>query len=168
MPFNRPRKEQPGKKPPLLFSAADCEAFPDVSCGPLSLAAACRKTLQEIEEQIGFPETMNQGQVEHALKSFGISFKCQRAGTGKVKPELQTLRDGLAFIQWVGPWLKSGYGQEAYRHTHWIASSNGWVFDPLVGYGWLCETDWKPQIDAYAQGDNPRGWFIRAWFELLK
>jgi hypothetical protein len=160
MPSNRPQKGQPGKKPPLLFSAAECEAFPDISCGPLSLAAACGKTLRQIEERVGFPETMNQGQVERALQLFGIRFNCRRAGTGKVKPELQALRDGLAFIQWVGPWLDSGYGQEAYRHTHWIASLNGWIFDPLVEYGWLS--------DAHAQGDNPRGWFIRAWFEFLK
>lgn len=82
-----------------------------------------------------------------------------------MKLELQRLRNGFAYIQFGGPWMDSGFGVEIAKCTHWVASQDECMFDLLVECGSFSASGWKPQV--YAQEEDQRVWFIRAWFELL-
>jgi hypothetical protein len=152
-------------KPKLAFTLTDSEGAFDswgANCGPHALAAALNLSLGEVKRAVieSFKGWMNPTQMANALRHFGIEFAAEK------NLRTQKLRNGIGYIQWDGKWVKSSFRQDRYKHTHWIVSRNGWVFDPdSVKFGWYTEEAWRKEIDDFATREYD-GWFFWQWYEF--
>jgi hypothetical protein len=79
--------------------------------------------------------------------------------------------NGLARIQWTGPWTAEGANPKwRYRQTHWVASwlLDGWVCIFDVNAGLIAQKDWESTtVPWIVKNCVPRadgGWYItHAW-----
>ena len=153
-------------RPKLRFTLQEADrAFKNwaANCGPNALAAGLNLSLREVRKAVidTFNGWMNPTQMTNALKYFGIDFA--------VEKNLQTkeLRSGIGYIQWDGEWVRSSFRQARYKHTHWIASRGGWVFDDNAStFGWLSEQAWRADIEAFVAEEDYEGWFFWQWYEF--
>lgn len=135
--------------PFLKWTPAESDAAHDewgANCGPHSLAAALGKSLTEVRPHIGdFKGWMSPTMIERALRSMEVNFHPAK----NICTPL--LCNGLNRIQWHGKWLNPGVpARVAYRHTHWVAHSNGWVLctacDP---YAWQLDQVWRAWLSCH-------------------
>jgi hypothetical protein len=134
----------------------------NATCGPNALAAALNLSLREVKEGVvdPFPGYMNPTQMAAALNYFGVESSVEK------NLHTQELRNGIGYIQWDGPWVRDSYRLARYRHTHWIACRNGWVFDPdSLKFGWYTSKAWRNEVDAFAAREYS-GWFFWQWYEF--
>lgn len=134
------------------------------NCGPSALAAALDLKLDQVRphlldfEQRGY---MSAAMMRGALARLGFSARPVRDGR---------YYDGLALVQWSGPWLKPGvHWAERLRRTHWVAMRQHdhwqWVFDVNNDdFGWVPLHYWTmvtaPRIirEAVKGGDGKWEW----------
>jgi hypothetical protein len=152
-------------KPKLRFtpeeSAHALKAW-NANCGPNALAAALDLSLREVKKGVvdPFPGYMNPTQMAAALSYFSVKFAAEK------NLHTKELRDGIGYIQWDGAWVRSSYRQARYRHTHWIACHDGWVFDPgSQRFGWHTADAWRKEVDAYSMREY-EGWFFWQRYEF--
>lgn len=108
----------------LKFTQSDSEkanADWKASCGPHSLAAACGKTLHQINEAmakgaVNYRGWMSPTQVSRTLDALGAEYILEKGISSK------DLCHGINRIQWEGKWLNPGVpARIAYFHTHYVA-----------------------------------------------
>jgi hypothetical protein len=150
-----------------LFSPPDVDAAHDAwtaNCGPCSLAALLRRPVAELREAFcWYPARpwCSPTQMLGAMAALKVSGSSQQGATGS-----QLLTDGLAYIQWTGPWTApTASARWAYRHTHWIAVGlNGdAVYDANMG-AWIQAEKWRDVVAPELLRDVRRaygGWFLR-------
>jgi hypothetical protein len=121
------------------------------NCGPGALAAALDLSLDAVHPHLrGFDEKhyTNPSMMKAALKSLAVNFDWQVRKGHAYLPPLQ----GLARVQWAGPWTKPGVpAAAAYRHTHWVASRNigQEIFDInciQFNHGWVSFNEWQTKV----------------------
>lgn len=117
------------------------------NCGPGALAAITGLTLDQVRPHLrAFDEKRytNPTMMRGALESLNVMFDWQVRERAYLPPLF-----GLARVQWDGPWTQPGVPPAAaYRHTHWIASSQNKIFDincMCVG-GWVSFAEWGRQV----------------------
>jgi hypothetical protein len=153
-------------KPKLAFTLLDSERAFDswgANCGPQALAAALNLSLGEVKRAVieSFKGWMNPTQMANALGHFGVKFDVEKT------LRTRELRNGIGYIQWDGRWVTNKFKQERYHYTHWIAARDGWVFDlNAIEFGWLCEADWRMDIDQFVKNAGYKGWFFWQWLEF--
>jgi len=110
--------------PPVFFSPEDLElAWVEWSCncGPAALAVATGRHINDIRGLIHkFDERYytNPTMMVGALRQMCVEFHWARDAEKPIEWPL----NGLARIQWAGPWTKPGVPIRArYRHSHWVA-----------------------------------------------
>lgn len=140
------------------------------NCGPGALAALTAHPLAEIRPHlVNWPGYTNPTHMKRALGSLGWAYD-DGLGVDRFQG------DGLAFVQWVGPWDKPGNQRWAYRYTHWIAFSQAGsgeiaVFDVNNGEegGWCWLDDWAREIVPLLLPKRATGYrfrtYIQAWPE---
>jgi hypothetical protein len=124
------------------------------NCGPVAIAAALGKSLDEVRPHMGDFESKrytNPTLMWATLRSLGVYFSFSGGHLGtECWPSF-----GLARIQWEGPWTKPNVPARArYRHTHWVGVNgrdrrNIGIFDVNAlgnGSGWCHVADWKSVI----------------------
>jgi hypothetical protein len=116
------------------------------NCGPGALAAIMDMTLDAVRPHlIGFDQKRytNPTMMFDALRSLKAVFEVTKPG--RIWPD-----NGLARVQWDGPWTEPSVpARVAYRHTHWVAThwngTNYGIFDinaTANGSGWCSMADW--------------------------
>jgi hypothetical protein len=127
----------------LKFTNEDSEranASWKATCGPHSIAAACRMSLEEVRPAlVDYKGWMSPTQVESALATLGWRFSLRKG------LKAAELCEGINRIQWEGPWLNPGVPPRvAYFHTHWVAHFRGWVLctacEPAK---WISAEEWR-------------------------
>lgn len=133
------------------------------NCGPCALAALLGVQLAVVRPHLGRFESnryMSPTDMKAALSSLGIV--PQRISGRDPWP-----RCGLAFVQWSGSWDHDSVAEQ-YRHTHWIATRDGWLFD-VNAFGWIRRPQWEqdlvPEITQQHAGADG-GWWIRTSYEI--
>ena len=165
------------KPNPPRFTEDDVERAADAwgaNCGPVSVAAICELTLDEVYPHVGEFATKrytNPTLMFAMLRSLGVKFEAGMLGYGAREMRLQAWPHyGLARVQWEGPWTKPGVPIKArYRKTHWVGcaydddTGERGIFDVNCmsnGDGWVRLHDWEtilvpwlvPQVDPRADG----------------
>ena len=164
------------------FTLADADRAHEewgCNCGPASLAAICKLTLDEVRPHLGDFETKrytNQTLMHFALNSIGVKWR-------KIdhREVLEYPFYGLCLVQWEGPWSDPGVHPLAkYRYTHWIGvwrsidvASNGiGIFDVNClnnGQGWGSLDNWSkimvPHLTAQYKSANGK-WHIMHAIEV--
>jgi hypothetical protein len=144
------------------FTLADAQAAADAwgaNCGPGALAAVLGLSLDAVRPHLsGFDQKRytNPKMMRSALDSLGVAYGWQTLGWQR--PAIACLpENGLARVQWAGPWTDSGVPwAAAQRHTHWIGSRRAAakpsclveVFDInciCVG-GWVPLAEWSQSV----------------------
>ena len=152
-------EESSSPPPAISFSERESAAAYQkwgANCGPHTVAAIRNLSLHEVRKYFEpFPGSTNPTLMQKVLGALGIEFK--------LSTDLRTkeLRDGIAYVQWEGSWLKPDAPSVArYRHTHWIAVRNGWVYDmALDSARWIKKEEWRPRFDAMVAQEYA-GWHI--------
>lgn len=161
-----------------MFTLSDAIAAAEqwgANCGPGALAGVLGLTLDAVRPHlIGFDgkRYTNPTMMRGALDSLGVRYQWT-----PLKGETKQLPiDGLARVQWAGPWTKAGVPMAArYRHTHWIGALAGYgvtqfaapypweVFDincMAVG-GWVRFREWNDQVVPWLLREVEPAWY--AW-----
>lgn len=131
------------------------------NCGPAAIAALLGLTLAAVRPHLaGFENRgyMNPTHVKVSLRALGH------------EPRLTPALDrwpvtGLAFVQWGGPWRVVA---EAYRHTHWIAVKDDWVYD-VNGNQWAPRWWWEKEIApllARLRPERNGTWYVRTGYSV--
>lgn len=148
--------------PPFTFEEA-CAASDEwgFNCGPAAVSAVCGISLTDLRPHLGgFEEKRytNPTLMAEILLNAGVkvldfvrlNWKLEMERTGR-KP---WPRQGLARIQWEGPWMRPEVPMQArYRHTHWVGvrtldSGGMFIFDinaMSVG-GWITAGEWEGEL----------------------
>jgi hypothetical protein len=140
------------------FTIEEAQRFYDewrFNCGPSALCAVSGKRPEEA--LLAMPKFLERGytnpkMMAAALTTFGIGWRVLHAEDGAVnfpKNEFRFPEYGLVRVQWAGPWTKPGVPVRArYRHSHWIAVDEDWVFDIncMCAGGWVPFTEWSSQV----------------------
>lgn len=129
----------------LLFTEAQSQrasAEWKASCGPHSIAAACGLTLDQVKAVLPeFQGWMAPTLMEQTLLCLGQEFQLTKLAASE---KSIILCEGINRIQWEGPWLKPGVPvRAAYRHTHWVACSQGMVLcTACLPATWITWEEW--------------------------
>ena len=176
----------------LKFTEADCDVAHRTwgcNCGPAAAAATLGLSLDDVREafeKAGFAEkqytspTMMKSALWHlkavvTVKSLG----------GILLESLKFPKQGLARIQWEGPWTAPGANPKwAYRQTHWVASwlphgETVWdkmhaALDPVifdVNGGLMSLSDWEKNIVPEIVKTIPRAdgdWHLTHSWEITR
>lgn len=138
------------------------------NCGPAALAAILGKQVAEVRDAFpDFPAKpwCNPTAMRAALQSLRVAYDVRGGGSFGTDPP----RRGLAFIQWVGPWLDKGVPiAAAYRNTHWIAVDGSERWDVNEPERWMPANEWATVMVARFKAEKPKisGWFLRTAIEL--
>lgn len=156
------------------FTHAEAErayALWGCNCGPAALAAVLDRTLDEVRPLMGDFETKgytNPSLMKDALYRAGAKFRVTALGYKIAGGRITFVgwpKDGLARIQWEGPWCDDGVPMAArYRHTHWVGArmrSDGatGIFDVNCmnnGSGWVGHADWQRMLVPHITRQIPR------------
>ena len=144
------------------------------NCGPCSLAAVLGVPVADVRDYFpGFPARAftNPTTMKAAIGAAGRAWRLTSLN-------FYWPLNGLAFVQWEGPWTRPGVPiGAAYRHTHWVGvrSRNGAGTDlPPAVYdvnadGWLTRPEWEAEIvsDLLAANRGATGWHVRTGIEVL-
>ncbi len=157
-----------------LYSPPDIDAANDAwcaSCGPIAAAALLGRPVADVRAAFPwYPERpwCSPTQMLGALDALQI-----RGVSRRHEPGDRALVDGLAYIQFTGPWTAPGASARwAYQHTHWIAVARGGaaVFDANVDF-WIRSSGWTEKVVADLTRDIPRadgGWWVRTTIEVKR
>lgn len=150
------------------------------NCGPGALAAVLEISLDQVRpavEAIGFAAKryVSPTMMRQAIPLAGG--RIIRRNVVGVRSQRSFPQNGLARIQWTGPWTAAGANPRwAYRQTHWVATwrigggLGGWtlIFDINAGLQRL--TDWEkqtvPRILTECVPRNDGGWFVTDSWEV--
>lgn len=171
--------------PNVLFTAEELErAWVEWSCncGPSALAVATRKHIDAIRGRIPkFDERYytNPTMMVGALRSFGVEFRWTR----DAERAIEWPKNGLARIQWGGPWTAPGVPIPArYRHSHWVAVATIDGMATLAGSPgrgiwdvncphWISFENWKdvlvPEILRNCEPKASGEWWVTDAIEVL-
>lgn len=74
---------------------------------------------------------------------------------------------GLALVQFRGPWTETKRFQEAAKKRHWVAVSNGNIYD-VNAHAWLPLTQWESRIMPLLIAARPAttGWQLAKSYEV--
>lgn len=155
-----------------LYSPPDVDAAHDAfgaNCGPCALAALLRRPVMAVRD--AFPWYPSKPWCSPIQLVGALAALRTRGVSRRHDPGDHTFRDGLAYVQWTGPWTAPGASPRwAYRHTHWIAvaCSGELVYDANLG-SWLHSDEWAEDIAPQLIRDVKRadgGWWIRTTVEV--
>lgn len=162
----------------VLYVPTDIESAWELwraNCGPCAVAAVLGREVAEVRDLFaGWPGYTNPTMIRTAM---------QRAGCSVSKGSIDTVADGLGFVQFEGPWEAGGV-RAAYRHTHWVGLGrrkldlgNGEVSADSVLFAYDAASGgdlggWLP-LDLYSEFVAPlyfepkaTGWRFRQVFEV--
>ncbi len=159
-----------------LFNPPDVDAEHELwgaNCGPTALAALLGKSVASMRRTIEtvqggeFKGFMHAGHLRDALRSEGHDpRRCDYEQSNWLWPRGQ----GLAVIQFVGPWCFPPAPKAArFRHTHTVATAaNGAFIYDGNARRWLARADWERLILAELLKDTKRatGWYVTTVLEV--
>lgn len=131
------------------------------NCGPAALAAVTRRRVLSVRRLFPhFPARpwANPTHVRAALDAARVGHRARTGWPGY----------GMAFLQLEGPWEAPGVPvAAAYRHTHWVGSAFGQVYD-VNADGWLSRAQWEAAIVTrlLAHAYRATGWRVRTALEV--
>lgn len=156
------------------MTAADLYDPPDINiahrewkanCGPCALAALLGVPVTAVRPYFpAFPE-------KPWCNPTGMKSALELAGVQHGRPEYpeEFPRCGLAFLQLEGPWEAPGVPVTvAYRHTHWVAVRDRWVYDVNAGE-WQIDAAWDEDTMSAVVAHTKRatGWRVRTGLEVM-
>lgn len=161
-----------------LYAPPDVDAAHDswkANCGPAALAALLGVPVADVRRAFpSFPAKpwCSPTQMLEAIRLLG-----RRGVSTPGEPGRRQLSDGLAYVQFTGPWTAPGASPRwAYRHTHWIAVDSApapmggkLVYDVNVDF-WIWELGWVDRVINDLAKEIPRadgGWWIRTTIEVM-
>lgn len=151
-----------------LFCPSDVDeanALWSATCGPIACAALLGVPVAQVRSAFpSFPARpwCSPTQMLEALSAVGRRGVLQQHKAGD-----RAFVDGLAYIQWSGPWTAPGAPVRfAYRHTHWVAvaRSGCMIYDANFDR-WMSASWWAERVPPMLLEDVPRadgGWWIRS------
>lgn len=157
-----------------LFVPADVDeanASWTANCGPCALAALLGLPVASVRQAFSwYPERpwCSPTQMLSALSAMGHRAALQQHKTGD-----RAFVDGLAYVQFTGPWTSArASARWAYRHTHWVAVAHGGhlVYDANTDR-WASAAWWSRCVVPVLLEDTPRadgGWWVRTTVRVAR
>lgn len=136
------------------------------NCGPASLAALLGRSLALTRPLVASSGFESRGYMNPTHMKAALSVAEEVLGFRPARGDAERWPvTGLAFIQFGGPW-RNVY--EAYRHTHWIAVREDWVYDCNADEWsprWWWETKVAPVLASHTPGCDGT-WSVRSGYEV--
>ncbi len=131
------------------------------NCGPASFAALVGTLITDIIRFFPhFPHSPHTSipHMRWALDKCGVAYKSTD----------QWPRLGLALIQFIGPWSDRGRFHAEAQHRHWVAVSNGHVYD-VNAHSWLPLDQWRAIVMPLLIEAHPAAtsWSLAKSYEVI-
>jgi hypothetical protein len=165
-------------QPPVVyFTPEDLERAWDewgCNCGPAALAVAIGRTPDAVRNYINhFQERhyTNPTMMVSALRELRIDHEWKRSAENPI----EWPRNGLARIQWSGPWTAPGVPIPArYRHSHWVTvatiNNDRGIWDVNCPH-WISFDQWQRVLVPLILKDNePKSdgkWWVTDAIEVI-
>lgn len=131
------------------------------NCGPASFAALVGALITDIIRFFPhFPDSPHTSipDMRRALENCGVDYTCPDDW-----PHL-----GLCLIQFTGPWSVHGRFHAAAQHRHWVAASDGNIYD-VNAHSWMPRSTWERRVMPLLMEAHPAatGWKLAKSYEVL-